>query len=113
MDDLGYLLSLMIVYGGLGDVDVRPGKVTLVAPATGSFGSAAVHVALALGARVIAMGMNAGVLEELVEGARKGYPRGVVTGLVTYVRGGRRKSGRDSEGGEGAGSSGGGGGCLL
>lgn len=81
VDDLGYLMSLMIVYGGLRDVDVRPGEVVLVAPATGSFGGAAVHVALALGARVIAMGRNESVLEELVEGARKGYPQGKVTGL--------------------------------
>ena len=82
MDDLGYLLSLMIVYGGLRDVGVRLGEVVLVASATGSFGGAAVHVALALGARVTAMGRNAGVLEELVEGGRKGYPQGMVTGLV-------------------------------
>ncbi|KAK1749344.1 NAD(P)-binding protein [Echria macrotheca] len=74
LDDLGYLLSLMITYGGLRDVDVRPGETVLVAPATGSFGGAAVHVALALGARVIAMGRNSEILKELQDVAARAYP---------------------------------------
>ncbi|KAK3385794.1 GroES-like protein [Podospora didyma] len=74
MDDLGYLSSLAIAYGGLRDVDARAGEIVLVAPATGSFGGAAVHVALALGARVIAMGRNQDILKELEDVARRSYP---------------------------------------
>ncbi|KAK3312936.1 alcohol dehydrogenase [Apodospora peruviana] len=74
LDDLGYLAQLTITYGGLRDVDVRPGETVLIAPATGSFGGAAVHVALALGANVIAMGRNQDILAELEGVAEKSYP---------------------------------------
>jgi D-arabinose 1-dehydrogenase-like Zn-dependent alcohol dehydrogenase len=84
VDDLGYLQSLMIVYGGLRDVDVRPGEVVLVAPATGSFGGAAVHVALALGAGVVAMARNAEALAELESDVKRAYPQGRIrTVLMT------------------------------
>jgi len=95
IDDLGYLLALMIAYGGLRDVDIRPGETVLVAPATGSFGGAAVHVALALGARVIAMGRNGELLKELGQVAGKAYPgsrfasvpmSGTVEGDVEAIR---------------------------
>lgn len=76
MTDMGYMASLMVAYAGLRDVDVRPGETVLVAPATGSFGGAAVHVALAMGADVVAMGRNEGVLEELRVAAAKSYPAG-------------------------------------
>ncbi|KAH8901928.1 putative alcohol dehydrogenase [Coniochaeta sp. PMI_546] len=76
MADLGFLPSLLVAYGGLRDVDVRPGELVLVAPATGSFGGAAVHVALALGADVIAMGRNEAVLGELEVVAKRSYPGG-------------------------------------
>ena len=66
MEDLGFLGVLAVPYGGLRDVALRPGETILIAPATGAFGGAAVHVALALGAgKVIAMGRNKGVLAEL------------------------------------------------
>jgi D-arabinose 1-dehydrogenase-like Zn-dependent alcohol dehydrogenase len=42
----------------------------IVAPATGPFGLAAVKVALAMGARVIAMGRNAEVLKRLGQDER-------------------------------------------
>lgn len=74
--DLGFLSQLLVAYGGLRDVDVRPGETVLVAPATGSFGGAAAHVALAMGADVVAMGRNEGVLKELEEVARRSYPGG-------------------------------------
>lgn len=74
--DLGYLSSLLVAYGGLRDIDVRPGELVLIAPATGSFGGAAVHVALALGADVIAMGRNEDILRELEVVAKKSYPNG-------------------------------------
>ncbi|KAK0648632.1 hypothetical protein B0T16DRAFT_388823 [Cercophora newfieldiana] len=100
IDDLGYLQSLMIVYGGLRDVDVRPGEVVLVAPATGSFGGAAVHVALALGASVIAMAKNGEVLSELEAAVKRAYPGGrvravVMTGSVEGDLEGVRKAARE------------------
>lgn len=49
---------LFVPFGGLRDIDLKPGETIIVAPATGTFGSAAVKVALAMGARVIAMGRN-------------------------------------------------------
>ncbi|KIW00082.1 uncharacterized protein PV09_08424 [Verruconis gallopava] len=67
--DLGYISTLMVAYGGLSDVRIRPGETVVVAPATGNFGSAAVFVALAMGAgKVIAMGRNTEKLREILEG---------------------------------------------
>jgi D-arabinose 1-dehydrogenase-like Zn-dependent alcohol dehydrogenase len=70
--ELGYsvhdLLQLpvhLVAYGGLRSIGLEPGETVIVAPATGSFSGAAVHVAVAMGARVIAMGRNKEVLEEL------------------------------------------------
>lgn len=65
MRDLGALLTLAVPFGGLDAVQVRPGETVIVAPSTGSFGGAAVHVALALGAKVIAMGRNEAILAAL------------------------------------------------
>ncbi len=75
VDDLGYLAVLMVAYGGMRDVDVRPGETVLIAPSTGSFGGAAVHVALALGANVIAVGRNLEILGSLQEVAKHSYPQ--------------------------------------
>ncbi len=74
LDDLGYISTLLVAYGGLRDVNVLPGEIVLVAPSTGSFGGAAVHVALALGASVIALGRNTEVLERLKAAADVSYP---------------------------------------
>jgi threonine dehydrogenase-like Zn-dependent dehydrogenase len=64
--DLGFLGALAVSYGGLRDVGLRVGETVLIAPATGTFGGGAVHVALALGAgKVVAMGRNTEVLSEL------------------------------------------------
>ncbi|KAJ4390132.1 hypothetical protein N0V93_007606 [Gnomoniopsis smithogilvyi] len=65
MEDLGALMTLAVAFGGLDTAKLRPGETVIIAPATGSFGGAAVHVALALGAQVIAMGRNKAVLAEL------------------------------------------------
>jgi len=54
-----------VPYGGLADINLKPGETIIITPATGSFGSAAVQVALAMGARVIAMGRNASSLAKL------------------------------------------------
>ncbi|GKT64022.1 alcohol dehydrogenase GroES domain-containing protein [Colletotrichum tofieldiae] len=63
--DLVFFGQMAVPYGGLRDVNLTAGETVLISPATGSFGGAAVHVALAMGARVIAMGRNEKVLGEL------------------------------------------------
>ncbi|KAJ4480116.1 alcohol dehydrogenase [Lentinula aciculospora] len=66
VEDLIHIAKLLVPYGGLDDVGLKPGETVIVAPATGPFGGAAVRMALAMGAgRVIAMGRNEAVLQEL------------------------------------------------
>ncbi|EXJ63912.1 hypothetical protein A1O7_00247 [Cladophialophora yegresii CBS 114405] len=72
MGDLMYMTKLMVPYGGLGSLcmDLKPGETVVVYPATGGFGSAAVHLCLDLGAgRVICMGRNVEALEGLKSAA--------------------------------------------
>ncbi|KAL4934979.1 hypothetical protein BDV06DRAFT_234841 [Aspergillus oleicola] len=71
-DKLGYSINdlcqmpvCLVPFGGLSEVDVKPGEVVIVAPATGRYGGAAVATALAMGATVIAAGRNAVALENL------------------------------------------------
>lgn len=64
--DLMILSKFLVSYGGLVDINLKPGETVIVAPATGGFGGGAVHVALAMGAgRVIAMGRNVESLRAL------------------------------------------------
>ncbi|KAI1407050.1 alcohol dehydrogenase GroES domain-containing protein [Hypoxylon sp. FL1857] len=63
--DLAFYPQLVVAYGGFRDVGLTAGETVLITPATGNFGGAAVHVALAMGARVIAMGRNEKILTEL------------------------------------------------
>jgi threonine dehydrogenase-like Zn-dependent dehydrogenase len=65
VEDLAMISRLMVPYGGLRDIGLRAGETVIVAPATGQFGGAAVAVALAMGARVIAMGRNVEVLKKV------------------------------------------------
>ena len=65
MEDLTYLLTLSVPYGGLRDVDVRAGEKVIITPAAGAFGSAAVVAALAMGAQVVAMGRDTESLERV------------------------------------------------
>ncbi|KAK4064654.1 hypothetical protein Trihar35433_8171 [Trichoderma harzianum] len=65
VDDLGYIHRLLVPFGGFRDIDLKVGETILIGPATGSYGTAAVSLALALGAKVVAMGRNAQVLEQL------------------------------------------------
>ena len=58
LEQLSCMMSLMVPYGGLRDIELKAGQTVVVAPATGPFGGAAVITALAMGARVIAMGRN-------------------------------------------------------
>jgi threonine dehydrogenase-like Zn-dependent dehydrogenase len=64
-EDLIYLLTISVPFGGLRDVGVKAGEKVIITPATGAFGSAAVVAALAMGARVVAMGRNVEALERL------------------------------------------------
>lgn len=65
MARLSYISALLVPYGGLRDVGLKAGETVIIAPATGGFGGAAVLVALAMGAKVIAMGRNTDVLAKL------------------------------------------------
>jgi alcohol dehydrogenase len=59
--------TYLVPYGGLLAGDLRPGENVVVNGATGSFGSAGVAVALALGAAfIVATGRNRHLLEDLV-----------------------------------------------
>lgn len=60
------LNTMLVPYGGLLAADVRAGETVLISGATGNFGSAAVAVALAMGAGcVVAPGRNEAMLDEL------------------------------------------------
>lgn len=67
----------LVPYSGLRDIGLEAGQTIIIAPATGQFGGAAVQVALAMGARVIAMGRNKAVLEDLKN--RVPYPERLST----------------------------------
>ncbi len=65
--------TMLVPYGGFLAAALQAGEIVLVSGATGNFGSAAVAVALAMGARcVIAPGRNEAVLADL---ARRFGPR--------------------------------------
>ncbi|KAI1772398.1 alcohol dehydrogenase GroES domain-containing protein [Hypoxylon cercidicola] len=72
IEEFGSLSQFVVPYGGLADIGLKPGETILIAPATGAFSSAAVHIALAMGARVIAMGRNETALVELKKLAEPG-----------------------------------------
>lgn len=83
MGELGYSVAqlslvfrMAVPWGGLVDINLRAGETVVIAPATGGFGGAAVHVALAMGARVIAMGRNTKTLGSLEDQVGKVYPSG-------------------------------------
>ncbi|CVK86023.1 related to ADH3-alcohol dehydrogenase III [Fusarium mangiferae] len=58
MADLAYLWTISVPFGGLQDIAIRSGEKVVISPAAGTFGSAAVLAALAMGAQVIAVGRN-------------------------------------------------------
>jgi len=62
---LTYTATLLVPYGGLRSINLQAGETIIISPATGPFGAAAVHVALAMGANVIAMGRDKSVLHYL------------------------------------------------
>ncbi|GAM43923.1 hypothetical protein EIK77_004499 [Talaromyces pinophilus] len=65
VSDLCLMPVCLVPFGGLSEVDVKPGEVVVVAPATGRYGGAAVAVALAMGASVVAAGRNKNALKAL------------------------------------------------
>jgi D-arabinose 1-dehydrogenase-like Zn-dependent alcohol dehydrogenase len=65
INDLTYLGYLLVAFGGLRDIKLEPGETVAICPATGGFGGAGVQVAIAMGARVIAMGRKEQELERL------------------------------------------------
>lgn len=50
-EQLCWMLQALVPFGGLRSIGLQPGETVIIAPATGGFGSAAVVVALAMGAR--------------------------------------------------------------
>jgi threonine dehydrogenase-like Zn-dependent dehydrogenase len=64
-EELVYMLRQLVPMGGLVDLDIKPGDRVVIAPASGSFGGAAIEVAVALGANVIAAARNVDKLREL------------------------------------------------
>ncbi|KAI0881742.1 putative quinone oxidoreductase [Annulohypoxylon maeteangense] len=72
--DLLYMSYLLVPYGGLRDIRVEPGETVIVVPATGGFGGAGVMTAVAMGARVIAVGRNEGELVRLKGLVKRGSP---------------------------------------
>ncbi|KAK4183488.1 GroES-like protein [Podospora australis] len=73
--DLLALAFHVVAIGGLKGINFQAGERIIVAPATGQYGGATVHVALAMGAaQVIAMGRNLQVLKKL----QAVYPKGKV-----------------------------------
>ncbi|TGO25828.1 hypothetical protein BPAE_0072g00040 [Botrytis paeoniae] len=65
LGDLSILAQYMVAYGGFRGIDLKAGETAIVAPATGFFSSAAVEVALAMGAHVIAVSRNLSKLQKL------------------------------------------------
>ncbi len=64
---LTWLTTLLVSYGGFLAANLQPGQVVMVNGATGHFGSAAVALAVAMGAaRVVAPGRNEQTLNNLV-----------------------------------------------
>ncbi|CAM6126640.1 unnamed protein product [Calypogeia fissa] len=70
---------LLVPYDGLRDVNLKAGETVIITPATRPFGGCAMLVALAMGARVIAMGRNVEALKQLAAI----NPRRVKTVLIT------------------------------
>lgn len=81
VEDLTFMSTLSVPYGGLRDIELQAGQTVVVAPATGPFGGCAVLVALAMGARVIAMGRNQQSLATLK--TRVPFPERVETVAIT------------------------------
>ncbi|KIA75436.1 hypothetical protein HK57_00080 [Aspergillus ustus] len=78
MCDLAYMAYLLVPFGGLRDIGLQVGETVVVAPATGGFGGAGVQIAVAMGARVIAMGRNEQELARVKAHVSNGTPGAIV-----------------------------------
>ena len=65
--DLNWLGSVTVPSAAIFEIGVAAGESVIVAPATGFFSGAAVHMALAMGARVTAAARNGKVLSRMAE----------------------------------------------
>lgn len=74
--ELTHLADCLVPFGGLDEIELGPGQTLIVAPATGKFGGAAVAVGLAMGARVVALGRNKGILGRMEQIFGAQYPPG-------------------------------------
>ncbi|KAF2798587.1 GroES-like protein [Melanomma pulvis-pyrius CBS 109.77] len=81
--DLAYIGYLIVSFGGLRDIKLEPGETIVVTPATGGFGGAGVQVAIAMGARVIAMGRDEKKLAKLKEYVLSGSPNAQIETMKT------------------------------
>ncbi|KAG6368949.1 hypothetical protein INS49_003167 [Diaporthe citri] len=74
LQDLAYMSYLLVPHAGLRDIKLEPGETIVVCPATGFYSGFGVQVAVAMGARVIAMGRNEEKLARLKEDIRNRSP---------------------------------------
>ncbi|KAL2126212.1 hypothetical protein VTI74DRAFT_1414 [Chaetomium olivicolor] len=65
VEELLQLPVMAAAMGGLRALDLKAGERIIVAPATGAFSGAAVQIAVALGARVVAVGRSQAKLEKV------------------------------------------------
>lgn len=82
VETLAIINRMLIPYGGLRSVNLTAGETVIVAPATGPLGGCAVLVALAMGARVIAMGRSVEMLKKLAALDTKRVKTVPITGAV-------------------------------
>ncbi|ETS86856.1 hypothetical protein PFICI_00684 [Pestalotiopsis fici W106-1] len=83
--DVGDIYKLLVPFGGLTSVGLKPGETVLVSPATGPFGGAACLVALAMGARVLAWGRDEQELQN-IEGKLQNINSGRFRGMIKTVK---------------------------
>jgi D-arabinose 1-dehydrogenase-like Zn-dependent alcohol dehydrogenase len=69
--DLVYMAYLLVPFGGIRDINLQAGETIIICPATGFYGSLGVQVAVAMGARVLAMGRSEEKLGRLVEDVKR------------------------------------------
>lgn len=67
LEDLAALGRMMVPYGGLKDIGLQTGETIVIGPATGGYGMCSVHLAVSMGAQVIALGRNMNALTKLEE----------------------------------------------
>ncbi|KAL4939266.1 hypothetical protein BDV06DRAFT_214441 [Aspergillus oleicola] len=83
VQDLAYMASLLVPFGGLRDISVSPGETIVIFPVTGFYASLGVHISVAMGCRVIAMGRDETELNKLKDDITRASPR--VIGSIESV----------------------------